>query len=84
MLELPLLLGLVMPEAPDECVLLVSSRHGNLGLRVPNLPELETIDASNTTSVFDRASFSDQNIVVLKVDDLLQPAEQALVAKKNV
>jgi chemotaxis signal transduction protein len=81
-LELPLLLGLAMPKALDECVLLVTTRHGNVGLRVPNLPELETINASQTTSAL--ADTDDQRIKLLNLEDLLQAAEQALFLKKNV
>jgi chemotaxis signal transduction protein len=77
-LELPLLLGLTMPNVLEECVLLVSTQHGKLGLRVPNLPELETIDATNTVSMSERLGLNDGKIMLLKVENLLRHAEKAL------
>jgi chemotaxis signal transduction protein len=76
-LELALLLGLDVPEGGDECVLLVGTPHGNLGLRVPNLPELETIDAPNAQNP------SLNQIVLLNINHLLQTA-QTLMLEKNV
>jgi purine-binding chemotaxis protein CheW len=83
-LELALLLGLPQPEVIDECILLVTSLHGNVGLRVPNLPELETIDATQTTSLFDHAALNETKVVVLNVESLMQHAEQTLSPEKNV
>jgi purine-binding chemotaxis protein CheW len=79
-LELTLLLGLGLSEATDECVLLVHSPHGSVGLRVPNLPQLETIDASQ----MELSGSNDTKILLLNIPDLLQRAEQALSMKKNV
>ncbi len=75
-LELALLLGLDLPEATDECVLLVSTPHGNLGLRLPNLPELETIDAPNTESS------SLNKVTLLNLNQLLETAETLQLEKK--
>jgi purine-binding chemotaxis protein CheW len=83
-LELSLLMGLELSEATDECVLLVNSQHGNVGLRIPNLPELETIDAINTSTVLESTGLNKGKIVVLNIQDLLYRAEQALVLQKNV
>ena len=75
-LELALLLGLDLPEMKDECVLLVNTPHGNLGLRLPNLPELETIDAPNAQN----PSLSE--VRLLNLDQLLQIAETLPLEKK--
>jgi chemotaxis signal transduction protein len=83
-LELPLLLGLDLSEASDECVLLIASPHGNVGLRVPKLPELETIEWNNTTSVLEVDGLENPKTVLLNIENLLQRAEQALCPQKNV
>lgn len=75
-LELALLLGLDLPEVTNECVLLVSTPHGNLGLHVPNLPELETIDAPKTQN----PSLSE--VTLLNINQLLQRAETLQLEKK--
>ncbi len=75
-LELALLLGLDLPEARDECVLLVNTPHGNLGLHLPNLPELETIDAPNAQNS------SLNEIVLLNINQLLQRVETLQLEKK--
>jgi purine-binding chemotaxis protein CheW len=75
-LELALLLGLDLPEANDECVLLVGSPHGNLGLRLPNLPELETIDAPNAQNP------SLNKVVLLNLNQLLQTTQTWQLEKK--
>jgi purine-binding chemotaxis protein CheW len=75
-LELALLLGLDLPEAKDECVLLVSTPHGNLGLHLPNLPELETIDAPNAQNS------SLNQVRLLNLTQLLQIAETLPLEKK--
>jgi purine-binding chemotaxis protein CheW len=75
-LELALLLGLELPEAKDECVLLVNTPHGNLGLHLPNLPELETIDAPNAQS----SGLSE--VKLLKLNQLLETAETLPLEKK--
>lgn len=75
-LELALLLGLDLPEGADECVLLVSTPHGNLGLHVPNLPELETIDAPTTQNP------SLSGVTLLNINQLLQHTETLRLEKK--
>ncbi len=75
-LELALLLGLDLPEAKDECVLLVGIPHGNLGLHLPNLPELETIDAPNAQNP------GLNGIVLLNLSQLLQSIETLQLEKK--
>jgi purine-binding chemotaxis protein CheW len=75
-LELALLLGLDLPEATDECVLLVSTPYGNLGLHLPNLPELETIDAPNPQNS------SLNEVTLLNLNQLLQTAETLQLEKK--
>jgi purine-binding chemotaxis protein CheW len=75
-LELALLLGLDLPEAKDECVLLVNTPHGNLGLRLPNLPELETIDAPNAQTS------SLNEVTLLNLNQLLETAETLPLEKK--
>jgi purine-binding chemotaxis protein CheW len=75
-LELALLLGLDLPEATDECVLLVSTPHGNLGLHLPNLPELETIDVPNAQNS------SLNEIVLLNMNQLLQTVQTWQLEKK--
>jgi purine-binding chemotaxis protein CheW len=77
-LELALLLGLDLPEATDECVLLVNTPNGNLGLHVPSLPELETIDAPNPQSS------SLNEVALLNLNQLLKTAEQTLQLEKKV
>jgi purine-binding chemotaxis protein CheW len=79
-LELPLLLGLDLSEPLTDCVLLIASPHGNVGLRVPKLPELETIDEMNTTTVLEVDVLENPKIVLLNIENLLQRAEQALLA----
>jgi hypothetical protein len=71
-----LLLGLNLPEVTDECVLLVSTPHGNLGLHLPNLPELETIDAPNTQNS------SLNEVTLLNLNQLLETAETLQLEKK--
>ncbi len=75
-LELALLLGLELAEAKDECVLLVHTPYGNLGLRLPNLPELETIDAPNAQNS------SLNEVELLNLSQLLQSAETLPLEKK--
>lgn len=75
-LELALLLGLELPDAKDECVLLVGTPHGNLGLHLPNLPELETIDAPNAQNL------ALNGVVLLNISQLLQSIETLLLEKK--
>jgi purine-binding chemotaxis protein CheW len=75
-LELALLLGLNLPEVTDECVLLVSTPHGNLGLHLPNLPELETIDAPNAQNS------SLNEVTLLNLNQLLETAETLQLEKK--
>ncbi len=75
-LELALLLGLDLPEGADECVLLVNTPQGSLGLRVSNLPELETIDAPNAQNP------SLNQIVLLNINQLLQTVQTLTLEKK--
>jgi purine-binding chemotaxis protein CheW len=75
-LELALLLSSDLPEATDECVLLVSTPHGNLGLHLPNLPELETIDVPNAQNP------SSNQVELLNINQLLQTAETLQLEKK--
>ncbi len=75
-LELALLLGLDFPETRDECVLLVGTPHGNLGLRLPDLPELETIDAPNAQNP------SLNQVVLLNLDQLLETTQTLPLEKK--
>lgn len=75
-LELALLLGLDLPETRDECVLLVGTPHGNLGLHLPNLPELETIDAPNAQNL------GVNEVVLLNLNQLLETIETLQLEKK--
>ena len=70
-LELSLLLGLVETSSQDDCVLLVFGQYGKVGLRVPRLPELETIDPGLLTTMLDHEGISQGKIALLDLDQVL-------------
>jgi chemotaxis signal transduction protein len=80
-LELGLLLGFQIIPNQEDCVLLVLTRHGKVGLHVPNLPELETIDAAVCTLMNDQTAKPEGKIMLLDLDLLL---EAAPLPKNNV
>ena len=80
-LELGLLLGFQDHVNQEDCVLLVLTRHGKVGLHVPNLPELETVDAALCTWINHQIAVLEGAIVLLDLDLLL---EAAPLPKNNV
>jgi hypothetical protein len=80
-LEFDRLLEIPEPLNLADCVLLVSSSRGKVGLRVPHLPELETVMTNSTVSFSKQTTFEEAKIAILDLDQLLKTA---LAAMENV